>query len=119
MTAERPKETVSAYTAKRQSRLFGLPLTLTHYVIDGEWLSECTGLFSVTVKAVSLSHIRNMVVVQSPWQKLFGLSTVRVATADPAFPEFVVHSIRGGNAFAAKLQQAWDKTLSLRPIAAE
>lgn len=104
---------------KRRSRLFGLPLTLTHYVIDGETLSEQTGLFSVTAKAVSLSHVRNMVVVQSAFQKLLGLSTVHVATADPAFPEFVVHSIRGGEAFAAELQKAIDAASCLRQSATE
>ncbi len=104
---------------KRRSRLFGLPLTLTHYVIDGESLSEQTGLFSVTAKAVSLSHIRNMVVVRSAWQKLCGLSTVHVATADPAIPEFVVHSIRGGEAFAAELQKAIDAASCLRQSATE
>lgn len=119
MTAEQTLQPVSVCTEKRRSRFFGLPLTLTQYVIDGNSLSEQTGLFSATTKAVSLSHIRNMVVVQSAWQKLFDLSTVRVATADPAAPEFVVHSIRGGEAFAARLQQALDKTLSLRPIATE
>lgn len=119
MTAKQTTETPAIYTAKRLSRLFGLPLTLTHYVIDGEWLAECTGLFSANVKMVSLSQVRNMVVVQSAWQKLFGLSTVRVATADAAVPEFVVHNIHGGEAFAAKLQQALDKALSLRPMATE
>ncbi len=109
----------TAFSAKRCSRLFGLPLTLTHYVIDGESLSEQTGLFSVTAKAVSLSQIRNMVVVQSAWQKLCGLSTVRIATADPAIPEFVVHSIRGGKVFAAKLQQATEAASSLRQIVTE
>ncbi len=109
----------TALSEKRRSRLFGLPLTLTHYVIDDEYLAECTGLFSVTVKAVSLSHVRNMVVVRSPWQKLFGLSTVRVATADPTFPEFVVHSIRGAEAFAAALQKAIDAASCLRQSATE
>ena len=109
----------TAFSAKRCSRLFGLPLSLTHYVIDGESLSEQTGLFSVTAKAVSLSHVRNMVVVRSTWQKLFGLSTVHVATADPALPEFIVHNIRGGKVFAAKLQQATEAALSLRQIVTE
>ncbi len=109
----------TAFSAKRCSRLFGLPLTLTHYVIDDESLSEQTGLFSVTAKAVSLLHVRNMVVVRSAWQKLWGLSTVHVATADAAIPEFVVHNIRGGEAFAAKLQKASDAASSLRQSATE
>lgn len=106
-------------SAKRHTRLFGLPLTLTHYVIDGETLSEQTGLFSVTAKAVSLSLVRNMVVVQSAWQKLFGLSTIHVATADPAVPEFIVHSIRGGKAFSAELQKAIDAASCLRQSVTE
>lgn len=109
----------TVFLRKRRSHLFGLPLTLTHYVIDGESLSEQTGLFSVTAKAVSLSQIRNMVVVQSAWQKLCGLSTVHVATADPAIPEFIVHSIRDGEVFAAELQKAIDAASSLRQSATE
>ncbi len=119
MTAEQISETVSVCTEKRRCRLFGLPMTLTHYVIDGEWLAECSGLFSVTAKAVSLSHIRNMVVVQSPLEKLWGLSTIHVATADPALPEFVVHSIRGAEVFAAKLQKAIDTASCLRQSVTE
>ncbi len=119
MTTEQAAETQPIYTAKRQSCLFGLPLTLTHYVIDNEWLAECTGLFSVNVKTVSLSQIRNMVVVQSAWQKLFGLSTIRVATADPAVPEFVVLNIRDGAIFESTLQQALDRTSCLRQSVTE
>ncbi len=119
MTAEQTPKTVSVCTEKRRIRLFGLPLTLTQYVIDGESLSEQTGLFSATAKAVSLSHIRNMVVVRSPFEKLFGLSTIRVATSDPAIPEFVVHNIRGGEAFAAELQKCIDAASSLRQMATE
>lgn len=119
MTTEQSSETLWVYAEKRRSRLFGLPLTLTQYVIDDKALSEQTGLFSAITKAVSLSQIRNMVVVQSAWQKLFNLSTVRVATADPAAPEFVVHSIRDGEAFAARLQQALDSASHLRQSVAE
>ncbi len=107
------------FSAKRHSRLFGLPLSLTHYVIDGESLSEQTGLFSVTAKAVSLSQIRNMVIVRSAFEKLCGLSTIHVATSDPAIPEFIVHSIRDGDAFAAVLQKAIDAASCLRQSATE
>ena len=119
MATETLSETQPTYAAKRYSRLFGLPLTLGHYVVDGDHLAECTGLFSVTVKAVSLSLVRNMVVVQSPWQKLCRLFSVHIATADPAFPEFVVHNIRDGEAFAAVLGQAMDHTSCLRQSVTE
>ncbi len=109
----------TTFSEKRRSRLFGLPLSLTHYVIDGESLSEQTGLFSVTAKAVSLSNVRNMVVVQTACQKLFGLSTIHVATADPAIPEFIVRNIRGGEAFSAELQKAIDAASCLRQSATE
>lgn len=119
MITEQTSATLPVCMYKRRSRLFGLPLSLTHYVIDGETLSEQTGLFSVTTKAVSLSLVRNMVVVRSAVQKWFGLSTVHVATADPAIPEFVVHCIRDGEAFAARLQQALDNPSCLRQSATE
>lgn len=109
----------TTFSEKRRSRLFGLPLSLTHYVIDGESLSEQTGLFSVTAKAVSLSNVRNMVVVQTAWQKLCGVSTIHVATADPAVPEFIVHNIRGGEAFSAELQKTIDAASCLRQSATE
>ena len=119
MTTEQMVEAQPIYTAKRHSCLFGLPLTLTHYVIDGESLSERTGLFAVTAKAVSVSRVRNMMVVQSPLEKLFGLFTVRVATADPAIPEFLVRGIRDGVAFAQALKQTLEPDPCLRQSAAE
>ena len=109
----------TAISKKRHSCLFGLPLALTHYVVDNETLSERAGLFSVTAKAVSLSQVCNMVVTQSTWQKWWGLSTVRVATTDPAIPEFVVCNIRDGEAFAAALQKTIDATQGLRQTATE
>lgn len=119
MTAEQATAPKLLCTEKRRCLLAGLPLTLTHYVIDEESLSERTGVFSVTTKTVCLSHIKNMVVVRSALQKLFGLSTIRVATTDPSIPEFVVRHIRSGAAFASTLQQAWEKASSLRQTVAD
>jgi uncharacterized membrane protein YdbT with pleckstrin-like domain len=119
MTAEHATTPRPLCTEKRRLLFAGLPLTLTHYEIDGEFLSERTGLFSVTTKTVCLSHIKNMVVMRSAIQKLFGLSTIRVATTDPNLPEFVVRHIRNGDSFAAILQNARENVSLLQPLATD
>lgn len=118
MTAEHAITPDTLCTEKRRCLLAGLPLTLTHYAIGVDSLSERTGLFSVTTKAVSLSHIKNVVVMRSAIQKLFGLSTIHVATTDPNVPEFVVRHIRNGARFVTMLQNARENVRGVRPISA-
>ncbi len=95
---------------KKRWLLFGAPLTATWYEFDDKKLARHTGFFAVSTQSVLLSEIRNMVIEQSAVQKWFGLSSVRVATANPAVPEFVVMNIRNGAAFAARLQRLQQQT---------
>ena len=119
MTTEQTPQPISTYTELRRSPLFGLPITMMHYVINAETVSEQALLFAVTAKSVALTQVRSMAVTQSRFQKLFRLYTVHVATADPAVSEFVVRNIHNGEQFAAALQKATDVALSLRQTVTE
>ena len=85
-----------------------LPFTLTHYRLDEDTLSEQTGLFSVTTKSVACTQIRSTAVTQSRLQTLLELCTVRVATADPNVPEFILRNVRKDAKIITQLQNLAD-----------
>ena len=91
--------------SERQRWLFaGLPFTRTRYVLSDEALHRYKGILSPVAISVALSHIRGLVVRQSVLQKWFRLSTVRVATDDPAVSELVIRNIRNSELFEEQLR---------------
>ena len=110
ITASEASTATPACAEKKRWLLFGAPLTATWYEFNSKQLTLHTGLFAVTTQSIFLSEIRNMVLEQNILQKWFGLSSVHIATANPAVPEFVVKNIRNGAAFAAELRRLWEQT---------
>lgn len=65
-----------------KKRYFGLPISFTHYSIADGRLFIKRGLFCTFLDEVMLFRVCDVRMVQTLWQKLFGVGTVVVYTAD-------------------------------------
>lgn len=97
--------------------LAGLPLSRTHYELDGEALQRVTGILSPVRQSVPLSQIRNIAMQQTRWQKRWELATIQVATGNPLMPELVIRNIRNGALFEERLRRCVERQQPLQPHA--
>ena len=80
---------------KERKRWFcGLPWTFTVYSLTEEALLVQTGFFSQRFEEIKLYRIRDFTVNRSFIQRMFGLGTVHICSADSSSPEFDIVNVR-------------------------
>ncbi len=79
---------------KRNLLFFGLPVSFTIYSLDEEAFNTEKGFFNKSYEEIKLYRIRDFTVRASLFQRLFGLGTVHICSADSSSPEFDVVNIR-------------------------
>ncbi len=78
----------------RKRTLFGLPLSFTKYELDEERLFVKTGFLSQKEDEVRLYRIMDLSLTRSIWQRIFGVGTIRCASADKTLGNFDIISIK-------------------------
>ena len=66
----------------RKRTLFGLPLSFTKYTLTEDRLFIQTGLFTTTEDEVRLYRIMDVKLTITLVQKIFGVGTIKVSSAD-------------------------------------
>ena len=77
-----------------RKRILGLPISFTRYSIDEERLYVKKGLFKTELDEILLYRILDIKSVQSLWQKLFGVGTLILFSADQSNRELRLKNIR-------------------------
>ncbi len=95
--------------------LAGLPFTRTYYCLNEEHLERSHGILSPIKTTISLSQVRSIAVTQTRLQKMFGLSTIQVATDDPVVSELVIRNIRNGSLFEERLNHCVEQAVLAQP----
>lgn len=78
----------------RKRTLFGLPWSFTVYALTKEKLIIRTGFFSKHEEEIRLYRIMDMSLNRTLGQRIFGLGTIHVNSADKSTPEFDIKSIK-------------------------
>ena len=78
----------------RKRTLFGLPLSFTVYKLTEEKLIIETGFLSKKEEEIRLYRIMDMTLVRPLGQRLFGLGTIHLCTADKSTPEVDIKCIK-------------------------
>lgn len=78
----------------RKRTIFGLPWTFTVYKLTGEKLYVTTGFFSKHEEEIRLYRIMDLSLNRTFGQRIFGLGTIHVCSADKSTPEFDIKSIK-------------------------
>lgn len=70
--------------------IFGIPWPFTKYKLTEEKLLMGTGILNIKEEEVRLFRIVDVTLSRSLWERIFGLGTVHVCSADKTTPEFSI-----------------------------
>ncbi len=71
----------------RKRIVFGLPWTFTTYTLTEDRLIVKTGVLNTSEDEIRLYRILDITLRRSFWERLFGLGTLHLCTADKSSPE--------------------------------
>lgn len=71
----------------RKRIFFGLPWTFTTYALGENSLFIKSGIFNISEEEIRLYRILDVTLKRSFWERLFGLGTLHLCTADKSTPE--------------------------------
>ena len=77
-----PSDNVPEADWSDKKRYLGMPISFTHYSIADGRLFIKQGLLSTSLDEIMLFRVIDVKMVQTLWQKLFGVGTVIVYTVD-------------------------------------
>lgn len=78
---------------ERKKNCFGLPWTFTVYTLDDEKLCVNRGFLNTQHDELRLYRIKDFSVRCSLWQRLFGMGTVHICSADSSSPELDIKNV--------------------------
>lgn len=85
----------SSYLWRDRKRIFfGLPWTFTVYTLTDDRLIVKTGILNTSEDEIRLYRILDITLKRSFWERLFGLGTLHLCTADKSSPETDVLHIK-------------------------
>lgn len=78
----------------RKRNCFGLPWTFTIYTLKEDKFCVSSGVLNKKIEEIRLYRIKDFTVHRSLLQRIFGLGTIHICSADSTTPEFDVINIR-------------------------
>lgn len=78
---------------ERKKNCFGLPWTFTVYELQEDKLCISRGFLSKQYDEIRLYRIKDFTVRCSLFQRMFGMGTVHVCSADSTTPEFDIKNV--------------------------
>lgn len=82
------------YLWKDRKRYLGLPLSFTRYSLSEDRLFVSVGLLNIRDDEVLLYRVRDIDTRRTLWQRLFGVGTITVLSADKTMPTLVLKNIK-------------------------
>lgn len=100
----------------RKRIIFGLPWTFTKYTLTDTCLFIKRGIFSISEEEIRLYRILDITLKRSLWERLFGLGTIHLCTADKSTPEMDILHIKNPKETRTLLSDMIDKERSQRYV---
>ena len=82
------------YIWKDRKRFLGMPLSFTRYAMSKDRLFFSVGFFSVRDEEVLLYRIRDISIKRTLWQRIFGVGSINVVSADKSTPELILKNVK-------------------------
>ena len=82
------------YIWKDRKRYMGMPISFTRYAMSEDRLFLSVGFFSIKDEEVLLYRVRDINTSRTLWQRLFGVGTVSVVSADKTMPTLTLKNIK-------------------------
>lgn len=77
-----------------RKRVLGMPISFTRYSVEEDRLLTKSGLFTTEVNEILLYRILDIKLVKTLGQKLFGVGTITLFTADSNQPTYELKNIK-------------------------
>ena len=78
----------------RKRIIFGLPWSFTKYKLYDDKFQICTGFLSRKEEEIRLYRIMDLTLQKSFGQRIFGMGTIKVESADKTTSEFLIKNFR-------------------------
>ena len=78
----------------RKRIIFGLPWSFTKYKLYDDKFQICTGFLSRKEEEIRLYRIMDLTLQKSLGQRIFGMGTIKVESADKTTSEFLIKNIK-------------------------
>lgn len=82
------------YLWKDRKRYFGLPLSFTRYSMSEDRLFVSVGFLNIKDDEILLYRVRDIDTSRSLGQRIFGVGTVTVVSADKTMPSLVLKNVK-------------------------
>ena len=93
----------------RKRNFLGLPWTFTVYGFSEDRLFIKTGILSTREDEVRLYRITDLSLIRSLWQRIMGMGSIRVYSADQSLRDFEIKNIRDCESVKEQLSQLVEK----------
>ena len=102
----------------RKRIIFGLPWTFTRYILTQEKLTIDTGIISRKEDEIRLYRVLDITLERPLSQRIWGLGTIRLNTADKTAPEVAIKRIKHAKDVKDMLSDMVEKERDEKRIAA-
>ena len=75
------------YNEKKRSKLFGLPLSFTRYMINEEKVTIRRGFFNTVEDDAMMYKIQDVQLTRTLWERICGVGTIICHTGDTTHPQ--------------------------------
>jgi len=93
----------------RKRIIFGLPWTFTKYRLTEDKLFIKTGILNTNEEEIRLYRIMDMTLKRTIGQRLWGLGTIHICSADKSTPEFDIKRIKNSEVVKNMLSDMVEK----------
>lgn len=101
----------------KKRTIFGLPLSFTTYMVTDEKFIVKSGFFSTKEEEIRLYRIMDMTLKRTLGQRIFGLGTIHVVSADKSTPEFEIKRIKKSREVKEMLSDMVEKERTRKRVA--
>lgn len=101
---------------ERKRTLFGLPWSFTVYTLTETRLIIKKGIFNISEEEIRLYRILDVTLRRSFEERIFGLGTLHLCTADKSTPEIDIARIKNSHAVRTLLSDTVEKERSERYV---
>ena len=100
----------------RKRIIFGLPWTFTKYSLEENSLFIKRGILNISEEEIRLYRILDITLKRSFWERLFGLGTLHLCTADKSTPEIDILHIKAPKEVRTLLSDKVEEARSARYV---
>lgn len=100
-----------------RKRILGMPISFTRYSIDDERLYVKKGLLRTELNEILLYRILDVKSTQTLWQKIFGVGSLTLFSADQSSPQLTLKNIKKPEKLHRYLSDVIEKNRQSKGIA--